>query len=40
MEEHVDPSKMFEYFQEQSKAISKKAEGDRGQLNKVLDINR
>ena len=25
---------------DQSKAISKKAEGERGQLNKVLDINR
>ena len=40
LEEHVDPAQMMEYFMEQSKAISKKAEGDRGQLNKVLDINR
>lgn len=29
LEDHVDPSQMYEYFMEQSVGISKKAEGDR-----------
>lgn len=40
LEEHVDPAQMYDYFKEQSVGISKKAEGDRAQLNKVLDINK
>lgn len=31
---------MYDYFKEQSAGISKKAEGDRAQLNKILEINR
>ena len=40
LEEDVDPAKMYEYFQEQSASISKKAEGDRAQLKKTLEINK
>jgi len=31
---------MYAYFQEQSVKMSKKAEGDRAQMHKMLDINK
>ena len=40
LEENVDPSQMYSYFMDQSVAQSKKAEGQRGQLNKVLEMNK
>lgn len=40
LEEHVDPEQMYAYFQEQSVKMSKKAEGDRAQMHKMLEINK
>ena len=40
LEDHVDPSQMYEYFREQTAGQSKKAEGDRAKINRILEINK
>ena len=37
-EKAVDTDKVYEYYMEQSKGITKKAEHDRGMLSKLLDM--
>lgn len=40
LEEDVDPSQMYDYFRLQSVTLSKKAEGERAQIKKILEINK